>query len=93
MKYCKSKCAEKQEVNSALLYDTCLSDNTLLLISRRISLPREVSAIDVWRSKRLSKVKVKHELQNCNPKCKTGEQSRRELLVIDDYLSLTFEYN
>lgn len=79
MRYCKSKCAEKQEVNSALLYESCLSDNTLLLVSLRVSL-REVCAIDVWLSKGLSEVKVKHELTSCNPKCKKGEKSRRECL-------------
>lgn len=38
MRYCKSERAEKQEVNSALPYESRLSDNTLLLISHSISL-------------------------------------------------------
>lgn len=44
MRYSKSKCAEKQEVNSALFYESCLGDNTSLLISHHISL-REKSLL------------------------------------------------
>ena len=84
MKYCKSKCAEMQEVNSALLYESCLSDNTLLLISHRISLS-EVSAIDVWLSKALSEVKVRHELRKCNPKCEEGKGNSSRASVSEQH--------
>lgn len=94
MKYCKSKCAEKQEVNSALLYESRLSDNTLLLISHRISL-REKSLLlmcgfqkDFLRSRWsmnsesvIQKGEIKQERMSLS-----GTESE-ELLVIDDYLS------
>lgn len=54
---------------------------------------RKVSAIDVWLSNGLSEVKVKHELRNCNPRCKKYEKniSEAESLVIDEDLSLPLE--
>lgn len=65
MRYCKSKCSKRQEVNSAPRFKSCLSHNTPLLISCHIS-PRELTASDVGLSKGLFEVKVKHELRSCN---------------------------
>lgn len=105
MRYCKSKCAEKQEVNSALRYESCLSDNTPLLLSQSVFSHREVCALDVWLSKGLSEVKVKRELRNCNAKSKKCKRKKKklqkmsascsesEILFIDDYLSSTLECN
>lgn len=87
MKYCKSKCAEKQEVNSALLYESCFRQYIASYFSPQFS-QREVSAIDVWLSKGLSQVKVKHELRSCNPEGVKAEENVSEQQSQKNYSSL-----
>lgn len=91
LKYCKSKCAEKREVNSALHYESCLSDNASLLLSHSISL-REKSLLLMCGFQK----DCRRSRWNTNLETVIQRMSQRstetELLVIvaDEYLSLTF---
>ena len=104
MRFYKTKCTEKQEVNSALPYESCLWDNTLLLIPHVFS-QREKSLLlmcgfqkDCLRSRwntnsktviqSVRSVEGKKRQERISP---SGTES--ELLVNDDYRSSTLECN